>query len=134
MSRLLQTVLTLSQGKATRNGDPPSSAALYLQRSANHPGTIIHDLHPHAGTGGRGLWQACTVIFYCQGSMFTASQEADCNVFRLPMFDRIVDRFLSNTIQVSGHIGVMNQHRFVGLETAGNIEQVFHFAGPALES
>jgi len=38
------------------------------------------------------------------------------------MLDRIVHRFLRNTIKMSGHIRVMNENRFVNMQAARDIK------------
>ena len=78
----------------------------------------------------RSFRQLAAIVSDAETAEFVFRRETDHDVLRMTMLDGIIHRFLRNSIEVSGSIGIMNRNRAVGLDATGYMEQVFHFPGP----
>ena len=112
---------------------PCGGSGLNLERSANHPGSILHDVQPHPMIGRVVFLEAGAVVGDRERTPSVFGDRRMTYAACLPVFDGIVDGFLRDVIEMRGHGVVMDQHRRIALEAAGDPKQILHFAGPTLE-
>ena len=118
--------------EAGHNG-AASRSALHIERTANHPRAVVHQVQPHAFVGGVGPADAAAVILNGQRALLAIGGQSNDNLARVPMLDPVVYRLAGNVIKMSSNSIVMNEHRGKTLEPAVDREQILHLTRPLLQ-
>jgi hypothetical protein len=79
------------------------------QISANKLGTVIHDMHSHAGPAGCFWGRPFPIVTYLQRNPLRCVGELNNEVPRPAILDGVVDRLLSNSVQMGGGRHVATQ-------------------------
>src|ERR1700722_148771 len=101
---------------------PVRGQALNVEFCSDDTGTVGHNSQAHAFAPRRLIRQANTVIADCQYHALRGGFEAHDDLFGVAVFDGVGDRFLRDTIQMSGHSRFSNLHGLVALEIARCLE------------
>ncbi len=91
---------------------------LHLEPAANHRGSIVHDVQPHALAVPAILRNAGAVIHHEQRAAIVRGCQAKHEVARVSMFQRVIHCFLGNVVEMRCDPIVMDQDRGFALKSA----------------
>lgn len=104
-----------------------------FQYPSNYARTIAHDVQTHAVLIVGSVRDSRTVVADAENSPAIYTVKFDGDVPSVAVFDRVMNCLLRDAIQMIGGCVVVDQNRVVAFESAGDLKQIFHLAGPMLQ-
>src|SRR6266542_2846033 len=104
-----------------------------LQGGADFAGAIIHDTQAHALVRLDLFGEFDAVVGDQEAMAFAHRPEGDENLFRLAVFDGVVDGFLGDAIEVGGGGVVVNEDGLIASEPAIDLENSPDIGGQLLQ-